>query len=446
MTTKSSSFGKKVFNNTAFSLIDILITKSTTILAFVLLVRMLPEESIAAIGIATGYLIFISYFDVAPIRVLLRDYPKIAQEETKRNELLTALFLFWFMQTTLMLVVAFVLCIFLLGPFDIVGLQFLYLAMAFDFIVLTLQGWIKTVYYANFMQRTATKISLFIGLVRFSAYIALFISPMIETYALILVLTALAASIIWIFSFQKQFQFHFIFHRGTPKVLWQSLLDYGLWDHFNRTVIDTLFTIDLVILSWFVMARDMSSYTIALKFASLLTLIPAQLNAALQVTLSNYQVEEKRNTAINTLLKVNGLISIMQLVVILLFGDWLIRLLFGQEINTDVVNYALIISIGVTIFNLCYPLIGIVNNYCRLKHVFILVFLPALIISCATYYVAAAQYGAAGVAYSNIIAYTTLALGLSIYVKYHYPISIKFKLITSNEAELIKEILGRRQK
>ena len=434
-------FAKKALSNTVFAIADVLLTKCATILAFVLLVRLLPSEAIAAIGIATGYLMFIAYLDIQPIRVLMRDYPSLRSDETKRDELLTAFFGFWCLQVLAMLLVAILIIIWILDTLAIPGLQFLYFAMTLDFIALTLQGWIKWVYYANFQQRDATRLSFKISIVRVSAYLLLLVMPALSTYAWILIISAFGSCVVWVAEFRRRFKFSLIVRRGGLGVVGRSLKDYGIWDHLNRSAVATLFIVDLVILSWFVGTRDMSAYTVALRFASLLALVPAQLTDALQVASATYHNQGKRLQAINIFLKVNGIISVAQFLVILIFGNVLMTFLFGEEMAESAITYAVVIAGGISVFNLSYPLMGICNNYCKLRKAFLSVYFPGLVVGVLTYILSAAKFGAIGIAWANVFAYIFIASALALFISKSYPIPLRLKLVTPQEFALIRQFI-----
>jgi O-antigen/teichoic acid export membrane protein len=443
----TSRFAGKVASNTFFSIIDVLLLKVSTVLAFVLLVRLLPTEDIAAVGVATGYLVFIQYLDVAPIRVLLRDYPKLAADRVKRDELLTVLFVFWGLQAFAMALVSICIVTWVLAPLKIAGIGYLYAAMVLDFLAMTLHGWIKVVYFADFQQRIATTLSVVLSAARLASYVGLFLFPSLETFSTILAVFAVVSSAVWLYAFQRRFQFRPVWHKESPKVLVRSLSDYGLWDHFNRVVIDTLFIVDLVILSWFAGVRDMSSYTVALKFASLLRIVPAQLNSALQISVAKLVEQTKRVSLINTLFKVNLFVSIAQFLVIVVFGQWLMTILFGQEPALASISLAIILSAAVSIFNVAYPLIGIINNFCSIRVAFLTVFLPTLILGILVYLLGSASFGATGMAWANVVAYSSLAIGLVIFVKRQHPVPIVWKLVTEEERMVLgKFIDGMRQR
>ncbi len=441
MTTTTSSLGKKVFSNTVFAIADLILAKIGTTAVFVLLVRTLSSSDIAAVGIGMGYLVIVAYIDVSPIRVLLRDYPTVARDQVERDRLLTALFVFWVLQTCVILPISFGINVLVLKRLEVPGLTFLFFGMTIDFIALTFQDWLKLVFYTDFQQALATKIGFFFASARLACYGLLILSPSLANYTWILIFTALANCLLWGILFQRRFHYRPIFYREIPAVIWRSLAGYGLWDHLNRMAIDTLFTIDTVVLSWFGALREISNYTIALKFTSLLFLIPMQVHRSLQVMLSNLSDGKKQTVAVSTFLKINTIFSGAQMLVVLVAGGWLIHLLFGIDTDREVIEYTLIIAAGVTIMNLGWPLISVINNYCSLRDAFLRVFLPSLVAGLGIYIVTAMKWGAIGVAYGNIAIYSILVAGLVRFSMKRLPFEIEWRLITREEKKVLRGLL-----
>lgn len=430
-----------MFTNTAFALFDRIAVKVETVAAFILLVRLLGDSDIAAIGVATGYLVVMAMLDVGPIRVLLRDYPSLARDRATRDEHLTALFSFWIVQGTAMLLVCVGLERLVLSRMELPGLGFLFFALTIDFMSISFQDWLKLVFYTDFQQTLATKLSFLFSIARLLSYGILLISPSLETYSWIVITTAILASLIWWQIFRRRFDFHFIWHRRSVSILGASLRSYGLWDHLNRTVKDILFTVDTVILSWFATVGPISDYSVALRFSNLFLMIPVQLHLGLQVALSNYQQKADREAAINAFLKVSALVSVLQLVAIFLIGDILIRLLFGADGGPAVTRYAEIISIGVAIMNVGLPLISVINNFGNLHRAFLRLFLPVLLASLAIYTFGAWRGSASGLAWSNVVVYAVFSGGLAWYVARNHPFAIEWNPLTSRERNLIRRIV-----
>jgi O-antigen/teichoic acid export membrane protein len=438
--SKTPNFAKKIFQNTAFALIDTLFMKITTTIVFILLVRLLPKEDIAKIGVATGYVVLLTYFNIGAIRVLYRDYAKFDKNSNDLMQFLTAIFVSWFLQSIIMLICCQILQVFVFSGRNVHGLSFLFWGLTIEFIAFTFQEWIKVIFFTNFKQSIVTRLSFFLNLIRLASYGILLVWPSLENYSRILIVTSFANCIVWTTLFQRHFHFRPIVDRHLTIILLNCLKGYSLWDHFNRVVIDTLFTIDIVVLSWFGKFNDVANYTIALKFTSLFFLIPMQLGRSLQITLSNLMENQKRYEAINGFIKINAAISFAQMVFVIVFGGWVIQFLFGAGIDKDVWLYTIIISFGVTIMNLGYPLISVINTFCDLRKVFLMVFLPALFLGILLYIFSAFLWGGLGLSVGNIVIYSLIVCAISIYTIKYYRFPLELKLFTEKDKRLLQQV------
>jgi O-antigen/teichoic acid export membrane protein len=441
MSDERKGLGRSVFTNTAFALLDRIAVKVETVAAFILLVRLLDATDVAAIGVASGYLVVMAMLDVGPIRVLLRDYPSLARDRATRDEHLTALFSFWIVQAAAMLLACFLLERLVLSRLQLPGLGFLFFALTVDFMAISFQDWLKLVFYTDFQQTLATKISILFSAARLLSYGILLFSTSLETYSWIVIVTAVVATAIWWQIFRRRFAYRFVWHRRSLSILLGSLRSYGIWDHLNRTVKDIVFTVDTVILSWFAAVVPISDYAVALRFSNLFLMIPVQLHLGLQVALSNYQQRIDRDAAINAFLKVAAVVSLLQLIGILLFGDALIRILFGAGGGPNVTRYAKIISIGIAFMNVGLPLISVINNFGNLRRAFFRLFLPVLIAALALYTAGAASGSALGLAWSNVAVYAIFSAGLGWYVARNHPFAIEWNPLTARERSLIRRIV-----
>ncbi len=442
MNMKKPSLGKRVFSNTFFLLADQVILKASTIVSFIILVRLLSHVDIAAVGICSGYLVLLTYLDISPIRVLLRDYARVSSDRVKRDELLTALFSFWFVQTAGIIILCLVINYFVLVKTGISGITFLFIAITIDYLALTFKGWIKMVFYADFKQLAATSFSFFVMFIRLGSFCLLFLLPTLLAYSWILIFLAIGECLMWGILFLQKIHFKPIIRFETINILKNSLTDYGLWDHGNKVVVNTLFTIDTAILSWFSGMREISYYAIALRFTSLFFNFSAFFSNGLQIALSNITEKEKIDEVINTFIKINFLVSFAQLIFMLLLGNWCLHFLFGADLDKEVTLYATIITVGITIMNLGFPLISVINTFCVLKRAFISVFLPGLIIGMSIYVGCAYYWGAIGMAWGNVVVYSMLLIGIIIFIRKYYPFHFNGKIISPREKLLLRELFS----
>jgi O-antigen/teichoic acid export membrane protein len=435
---------RKIFSNTTAAIADQLITKVGTTLAFVVLVRILGPADIAALGIATSYMVLVAYLDVGLIRILLRDYAKMAGQRDLRDRHITAYFAFWAIQMGAILVVSALMQWLVLGPLKIPGLSLLFWALTIDFMGTVLQDWIKTLFYADLRQGLVTSVGLAMTLVRLLALFLLFFSPTLAGYSWLLIGCAGLASLVWVALARIKFQFRFRSEGTVFGMLRHALFDYGIWDHLNRMVIDTLFTIDMAILAMVNQRADIASYSIAMRLTSLMMLVPRQLSASLQLALSQFRETEKRAEVAGTYLKANVILMLMQLTVILVFARPIVVLLFGDSIDVDrVVYFTRLLAIAVGVFSLGSPLTGIVNATSNVRRSFLVASLPALIFGLTCYFVAGSRWGAVGMAYSNVAAYALLVVLLAFVVGRYCPLPLRFTWISPRERQFLRGWLGR---
>jgi O-antigen/teichoic acid export membrane protein len=442
MSSDRARLAQKIVSNAGFGLLDQILYKASTTIGFILLVRLLPPSSVTAMGVGMGYLVFIAYLDIGLTRVLLRDYPHITNSQQERNEHFTAYLIFWCLQTGVMLILGMGIIRFAFHGLELPGLSFLFLGMTLDFVALTFQDLVKSIFHVDLRQKFATKIGFVLASARLVSYGILFFSPLLDTFTWIIIGNACGNCLVWAVALQRKFDFQLALSQRIFPIIRHSLNDYALWDHLNRTVIDTLLLVDTVILSLFGLVEDIGNYAVALKVTSLLFLIPWQLARALQVTLANYADDVRRGEAINTFLKVNALVAFAQLAFMIFAGSWLIQLLFGSNIHADAVRFTTIIAVGVTVMNLGWPLVAVINNLCSLRQGFLRVYLPGLIVGSSIYILMTSMWGATGIAFGNILVYAILLVGLITFVRGHQLWSLKMQPITVEERELLRKLTG----
>jgi O-antigen/teichoic acid export membrane protein len=436
-----AKLGRRVVNNTTFAILDTIVTKAGTTAVFVALARLLPTEDLGTIGIAGGYIVLIAFLEVAPIRVLARDYPALARDQHRRDELLTALFAFWWLQALGMFIVWGVLSLTALRHVGGPAMTLVFLGVTMDFMALGFADWLKSIFYADFQQRFATKVTLAISVARLLCFGLLFLSPSLKAYGWLLIGTAVGSCTIWWLIFQRRFQYRPVVTPALPKLLRASLSEYGLWNYLGRMALNPLLLFDTVVLSWFSPLREIANYTIALRFNSLFFLVPQQLGRSLQLVLSYTPAREARADAINGFFKINALLSLAQFGVLALAGPRLMRLLFGQ-IDHAAVVYAMIIGLAVGLMNFGWPLISVVNNLCSQRRAFLQLYLPSSVVGLAIYIIAAYWRGGLGVAYANIAVYGTFLAFLVRFVAREYPFTVHRALITPAEQHILRNLMA----
>jgi O-antigen/teichoic acid export membrane protein len=435
---------RRIFSNTTAAIADQLITKIGTTLAFVVLVRILPTDDIATLGIATSYMVVVMYLDVGLIRILLRDYARLAESRELRDHHITAYFTFWALQMAAMVAVTSAVQWLVLKPLNIPGLALLFWALTADFMALVLQDWIKTVFYADLRQKLVTVVGLGLTLARLAALFLLLLEPTLAAYSWLLIAMSVVSALLWVTLAYLKFNFRLRPEGRVFATLRHALGSYGIWDHLNRMVVDTLFTFDVAVLSLVNQRADIASYSIALRLTSLMMLIPRQLSASLQLALSQFREAEKRAEVAGTYLKATLVLTLLQLVGIVILARPLVVFLFGKEIDVEGVTFfTRILAIAVSVFALSSPLIGIVNATSNVRRSFLMASLPALAFGMACYFIAGSRWGAVGVAYSNIAAYVLLVFLLACVVARYSTFRFQLTWLSPRERQFLRGLMGR---
>jgi O-antigen/teichoic acid export membrane protein len=432
----------KLFSNTAYAVFDQLIAKVGTTLVFIVLVRVLPEDNIATVGIATSYLVLVGYLDVGAIRILLRDYTRVVASPELRSLHFSGYLVFWLGQLAATLVVATVLQLFVLNRLHILGLAWVFWALTIDFVALVLQDWIKVVFYADLQQRLVTALSLALTVAKLVALALVALWPKLMTFVWLLIGAAMVQSAFWVTVFLRKFRFRPQFNAEVFRILKRGVGNYAVWDHLGRQVIGTLFSIDVAILSLLGQTRDIASYSIALRLTSLMTLVPRQIATGLQVALSAYSDAGIRVRSISSHLKANFVLSVCQWLFIVATARWLIILLFGHQIDIEhVLQFTILIATAVTVLGVGIPLVAVINNSADMRKAFVSAYLPALVLGLIGYVVAGSRYGALGMAYANILAYGGLVVALALFTYRNCPFPFQGQLVTPEEVRFLKRLM-----
>src|SRR6185295_16782332 len=144
-----------------------------------------------------SYMVVVAYLDVGLIRILLRDYAKMAGQRDLRDRHITAYFAFWAIQMAAIVIVSALMQWLILDGLHIPGLTLLFWALTLDFMGIVLQDWIKTLFYADLRQGLVTGVGLAITLVRLLALFLLFFAPTLAGYSWLLIASAALGSLVW---------------------------------------------------------------------------------------------------------------------------------------------------------------------------------------------------------------------------------------------------------
>ena len=446
----SSALTARLTRNAIFALLDVLLTKACTMLILVAFVRLIPEsrndEAVAAITIAYGWVVLLAFLEVTPIRVVLRDWPRFTGSARKRNRLLTGMAGWWLAQSLLILAGAGAVC--LLTPQTLPHLHLAVVGLTLNFLAESLQFWVKTVLYASFRQPLETGLSLIASLTRLGLVIGgLLYAPGVVTYALCLVAAAGFTTALYTGTLFRVVGFRPVVDRLTLPRLRRSVGGYGIWDHLNISVIDALFMIDPLILQQLLIAgradaAQVSAYGIALRFVSMLIIIPQQLTRTLQVALANAADRVYAERSFNSIFKLSKLVAIAELTVVALLARPLLELLFGG-VSADTVRYTRLLACAMCIMCVAWPCLAVVNHSGNLRGAFFGLFLPILPLGLLTYAAAGWWAGPLGVAEANIAVYAILAVTLFGFARRTGGLRLRPALLAPHERDSLRALLRR---
>lgn len=427
----------KLFGLTAYGLLDTMLLRLFAAVSFIILVHLLSKEDIGIIGVASGYMVIFNLLAIAPETVILRDYPKIKNEISRR---VSAFMIFWLIRLVLLTLVALGVSVFLFDRYQSFLPAFFFLGSVLVYNLTLFPGLITQVFYAGFKQKTVTWINILLNLIGVGLLVFLFMRPNLVTYLIILMVSAVIGMIVWYYRLKKDFSFKFE-NRDSFAVIKESIYGFTLWNHLNSAILNMIYQIDTLIISFFVLLSAVGDYTIALGIANFFFIVPQVLQRSVFIGFSNIDNRKDEGTLISAGLKYSFILGIGQLLFFIVFGKAIINMLFTQEHVSEIYVYCLLITCGVTILNIMRPIASLINSKCALKEAFLSVYLPAGIFALAGYLVLTVYYGPVGTAAGNILAYAILSLFLWRFVSKKYPLNLEFELLSEKEKEVLRTIL-----
>lgn len=424
-----------VFKLVSFSMMSTILTKVMGVVSFLVVVRLLPRSDIGLIGVIAGYTAMLGFLALGPEAVLVRDFPKI---KDRLNDYLSGFIRFWFFRSIVVMIIAGAIALWLYFFFHDISFPIYMIGIAISINMTQFEQIIKEVFYVDFKQKIATKMTFALEVISFGMLLSLFFYGYILVYILVIVLSSIINACIWFYLLRKHYHFHFMPH--TKDIIKVSILDYSLWAHLSNSFMSLVYRIDTFILSFFVGLSAIGNYTIALEIGNFFFIIPRLLQKSVMIGTVNLKNPERLNDVISIFVKYFLLLSIAQVAGFLLLGRWIVAL-FTDTAVEDIYLYSLLIVTGVSILNVFRPISTIINTHASMKKGFYFVYLPASVISIAIYYYMALTYGVLGVAIGNIFAFSILSLFIIVFVQRSFPLKIRLRLFSDIEQGLLKDVL-----
>jgi len=429
---------RKLFELTLYSFLDRVFFRLYGIISFILIVRLLSRTDIGIIGIAGGYLALFNFLNLAPETILLRDFPKI---KNNINQFLSSFIVFWFVRSAIIIILSAIVGFFLYQQFGEIIVLIYFLGTTLIFNMGMFQSLIQELFYVSFKQKIAMIVNIILMAISIFLILILFFRPTLIFYLFLSFLASFIGMLSWLFLLKRYFSFKFIYTKNNLKIIKESIRDFALWQHLNGVITYVIYRIDTVILSFFVALTIVGDYTIALGIANFFFFVPQIVQKSAMVGLSNIKNKSEESLFMSIALKYSFILGIMQLLLFIVFGKWVIQTLFTRMYVEQIYLYTVLITCGVTILNFMRPIMSLIASKCNLREGFLKVYLPALIMSLIGYIVLTYLYGPIGTAIGNIFGYSVFALLLYSFMTKKYPLRFKFSLITPEEKEMFKKLL-----
>lgn len=405
---------RRALNNGFWSLADGVILFTTNLFYFSLLIKLIGREEIGYLGLAGSYSVFTTVIDIGIASIFLRE--DTAAE--KRNLRLTATFAYGILRTIAVVLLACGICAATaveLSP-RLVLIVFLFtLSSALGNLSLPAIEFI----YSQFRQDQIAKIKFFARLLQLSILPLLIVFPNVICYVCLSIFTSACELSFWVYWLRRSF--HFQPSRNLRAILGELKFvfhDFAIWSHLVNLTLMVVYQLDVFVLQYFAGKTTLGDYTVALKTANYLFLVPAILEKNMIVVLSRVS-PGRRDEVFGILFKYNLIFCVIQGLGLY----FLLRPYFGVVLNipygqaSAVIALFLPLAIGTTLRNLIRPHTSMILHRHTLLPFLKYVTGPIAMICVALYVYAAHVWGAAGLAWANPIIYCLLLIGTGIFTK-----------------------------
>jgi len=424
-----------VFKLMSFSLLNTVLTKLMGVVSFLVIVRLLSRSEIGLIGVIGGYVAILGFLSLGPESALVRDFPKI---KSKINQHISAFVQFWFFRTLVIMIAAGGMSVWLYFFFNDITFSIYMIGIAIAINLNLFELMAKDVFYVDFKQEIVTKVTFVLKLVFLGMLMILLFYGYVLLYMCVLVVSAALNAGIWYYLLRKKFNFRFD-PKGARNILKWNIFDYSLWAHLSNSFTALVYRIDTFILSFFATLVVIGDYTIALEIANFFFIVPRLLQKSVIVGTVNLKDNKRLNDVIFIFVKYFFILSVVQFVLFIIFGPWIVSLFTDTSVG-DVYWYSILIISGVSILNVVRPISTLINTQASMRKGFFHVYLPASIIGIAAYVIMAMNYGVVGVAAANIIAFSVMSVFIVVFVKRFFPLKARFTLFGDIERGLLKDM------
>lgn len=393
-----------------YSFLDLFLNKFFTYLGFFILTLIFSKETIGVLGVAFGYLAFVSYLSIGPESILLRDYSVSKTKKELFQKRVSAYFNFWIVRSVLIFLVGLAIFAFIIQN-RLIAVVFIGLLL--DKILESFTNLIHILFFVDFKQKVVAKINFFYNLLLLASLTSLFFFSTIYVYLGIIIIGQLFFSLLWLTLFKREFSHVYTYSSQWLHIIKRDLVSFSLWYHASNTVLLVIQQMGPLILSFFASLQVVGEYTIALKIAGFFLIIPQILQKGGIVhytSETDISLKEQLPKTIFQYVKVHMLLSVVYIVLFIAVGKLGLTRIFGEQESQPIFILTLVMLMGISLYNLFRPFMTFAFASLPTQRGFFSIYAPVGIASPFIYFLSAHYFGALGLAFASIIVYLLLFL------------------------------------
>lgn len=403
-----------------------------------ILVKLLPKEDIALIGITVGFISVLNLLNISPYRRIFKSFADI---DKRFNDHVSSYIAFWLLQSSAMLALAVIAAMFYASLGFAGGMFVVLVGLVVSYLLGNLQLLFQEIFFVKLRQKAATYFNAASMLLFLLSLGYLFFYPTLENYvALIILKSALTAAGFFLLA-KKEIGFVFSLPGDWKRIVKDALTQFALYDHLIGVCIDLTGKVFLFILGFFALQSIVGDYTIALSLANFLTFFPLIVYRIAMLALTRVSTKDGMQKVLTAFTKYSAVFSAAQFTVFVFFLAPLVDF-FTSGKPGNVYNYGLLLGLGATIFNAGLPVHAMAVLKSSISKYFWLVVLPVTGLSIAAYFaIAAIRADPILIAVVYVIAAISVNALAYLHVKRNVDVSIQKIFVFPEEKEAIVFLL-----
>lgn len=391
----------KLVDNILYSFLEKLFQILSGFVSSFFIIRMLERESYGVIGIVAGFYALVNIFNFSYEAIIVRDHKKF--EETELGHFLAF--------SLYKMIVLFLLSLMLAIGLSVQHTNFeFYYAVGSIFMVFSLDflsAPIVLLATSKFRHDLISKVSFVRYVLNVALLIGLIYFPNLKYLFFKDVIVFLVVSCLWIFVLKNELRVKTSlvkqFFKFDIQKFKKNISDYSLWTHLIACVTYFIYRADTIFLSYVSPLKVIGNYNVALSCGNFANIAPSILGFQNSVAISNIEEHSEIERVSSSFTRISIVASLLMLGGLFLTGDFLLRLITGQENVSEIFFYTKCIVIGLLLVkSLASPMVSVIQMKGNVKQLFYRVNIPVFIITILTYLLSSIFYGARGVAVANI--------------------------------------------